>query len=82
MRRADSFKDRCLKGRRLIELLPFQDAERLPDDLAFVRVTPGVDEPVHKLVQRRRKGDGHAGKIAFRGIMSRSGWEDLKENDE
>jgi hypothetical protein len=59
MRGANSFQYGCFKGGRLVELLPFEHAECLTNDFLLVKISTGVDESLHKLVQRRRKSNGH-----------------------
>ena len=73
MRRVNAFEDGCFQCGRFVELLPFENAQGLTDHIAFVGITTGVDETVHKLVQRGRKGDCHGETIVRSRILSRSG---------
>ena len=73
MRGRDAFENRRFEGGRFIELLPFEHAQSFTNDIPFVGITTGVNEPIHKLVQRRRKGDCHADMVIHSGILSRPG---------
>jgi hypothetical protein len=49
MRGNNAFQNGRFEGRRFVEFLPFEDAQRLTDDFSFVGITTGVDETIHKL---------------------------------
>ena len=73
MRGNNAFQNGSFEGRRFVEFLPFEDVQRLTDDISFVGITTGVDETIHKPVQRRRKGDCHADMVIHSRILSRPG---------
>jgi hypothetical protein len=73
MRGCDAFQNGRFEGGRFIELLPFEHAQGLAEDIAYVGITTGVDETIHKLVQCGRKGDCHGKIIARNRVMSRPG---------
>ena len=50
MRGNNAFQNGSFEGRRFVEFLPFEDAQRLTDDISFVGITTGVDETIHKLI--------------------------------
>jgi hypothetical protein len=59
MRGRDAFENRRFEGGGFIELLPFEYAQSFTDDIGFVGIASGVNKPIHKLIQRGRKGDCH-----------------------
>ena len=73
MRRSYAFQNGRFEGRRFVELLPFKHTQGFTDNIAFVGITTGVDETIHKLVQGGRKGDGHGRIIARSRVLSRPG---------
>ena len=80
MRGRDAFENRRFEGGGFIELLPFEHAQSFTDDIGFVGIASGVNKPIHKLIQRGRKGNCHKQKVIHSGILSRLGlcWVSLR----
>lgn len=62
-----------LRGREIHRTPAVRAHASLTDDIAFVGITTGVNEPIHKLIQRGRKVDCHEGKLIHSPILSRLG---------
>jgi len=73
MRRSNAFQDGCFEGWGFVELLPFEHAQGLANDIAFIGVTSGMDETIHKLIQCRRQGDSYGIILSHSQILSRLG---------
>ena len=61
MRGRNALDDGRFQCGRCVKFLPPEHTQGLTDHIAFVGVTTAVDETIHKLVQRRRKGGYHGG---------------------
>ena len=63
MWRTDALQQRRLKRAGFIELLMLKDAKSFTNNLAFIGIPSGVNEPFDDLSERKGKGNGHEIKL-------------------